>query len=97
MSDTTTPLPSLADRVRPIAAGGGIVGVHFLGRTPVFVLGEEVLLFAPDDGEQRQDAEQPVCVDGSGLQRVDDARSPEGTERDSGSGERTRCVLDAQQ
>ncbi|MFI4961677.1 MAG: WD40 repeat domain-containing protein [Hyphomicrobiales bacterium] len=55
MSDTTTPLPSLADRVRPIAAGGGIVGVHFLGRTPVFVFGEEVLLFASDDGEQRVD------------------------------------------
>jgi WD40 repeat protein len=53
MTDTTTPLPSLADRVRPIAAGGGIVGVHFLGRTPVFVLGEEVLLFASDDGEHR--------------------------------------------
>ena len=53
MTDTTTPLPSLADRVRPIAAGGGIVGVHFLGRTPVFVLGEEHLLFAPEQGEQR--------------------------------------------
>ena len=53
MTDTTTPLPSLADRVRPIAAGGGIVGVHYLGRTPVFVLGEEHLLFAPEQGEQR--------------------------------------------
>jgi WD40 repeat protein len=53
LSDTTTPLPSLADRVRPIAAGGAVVGVHFLGRTPVFVLGEEVLLFASDDGEHR--------------------------------------------
>ena len=53
MTDTTTPLPSLADRVRPIAAGGGIVGVHFFGRTPVFVLGEEHLLFAPEQGEQR--------------------------------------------
>jgi WD40 repeat protein len=55
LSDTTTPLPSLADRVRPIAAGGGIVGVHFLSATPVFVLGEEVLLFASDDGEHRVD------------------------------------------
>jgi len=53
LSDTTTPLPSLSDRVRPIAAGGGIVGVHFLGRTPVFVLGEEHLLFASEQGEQR--------------------------------------------
>jgi WD40 repeat protein len=55
MTDTATPLPSLSDRVRPIAAGGTIVGVHFLGKSPVFVLGEEVLLFAPDDGEQRVD------------------------------------------
>jgi WD40 repeat protein len=55
MSDIQAPIPSLADRVRPIAAGGAVVGVHFFGRTPVFVLGEEVLLFAPDDGEQRVD------------------------------------------
>src|SRR5450759_5537842 len=53
MTDTTIPLPSLADRVRPIAAGGTIVGVHFLGKTPVFVLGEEVLLFAAEGGEKR--------------------------------------------
>jgi WD40 repeat protein len=53
MPDTTTPLPSLADRVRPIAAGGGIVGVHFLSATPVFVLGEEALLFAAEGGEKR--------------------------------------------
>jgi WD40 repeat protein len=54
MSDTTTtPLPSLADRVRPIAAGGAIVGVHFLGAVPVFVLGEEALLFAGEGAEKR--------------------------------------------
>jgi WD40 repeat protein len=53
MSDVNTPISSLADRVRPIAAGGTIVGVHFFGRTPVFVLGEEHLLFAPEQGEQR--------------------------------------------
>jgi WD40 repeat protein len=53
MSDVNTPLPSLADRVRHIAAEAPVVGVHFLGRTPVFVLGEEALLFAPEDGERR--------------------------------------------
>jgi WD40 repeat protein len=53
MSDVNTPLSSLADRVRHIAAGAPVVGVHFLGRTPVFVLGEEALLFAPEDGERR--------------------------------------------
>jgi WD40 repeat protein len=46
VSDTQAPLPSLADRVRPVNAGATVVGVHFLGATPVFVLGEEALLFA---------------------------------------------------
>jgi WD40 repeat protein len=53
MSDLQAPIPSLADRVRHIAAGAPVVGVHFLGKTPVFVLGEEALLFAPEDGERR--------------------------------------------
>ena len=53
MSDATTSLPSLAERVRPISAGAPIVAVHFLGKTPVFVLGEEALLFAGEDGERR--------------------------------------------
>lgn len=48
MSDTST-LPSLADRVRPVAAGAAVVNVHFLKGEPVFVLGEEHLLFAGDD------------------------------------------------
>jgi len=50
MSDA--PIPSLADRVRPIVAGATIVGVHFLGTTPVFVLGEEALLFAGDEDKR---------------------------------------------
>lgn len=49
MSDTQAPIPSLADRARPVDAGAPVVGVHFLGATPVFVLGEDVLLFAGDD------------------------------------------------
>ena len=53
MSDTSSALPSLADRVRPLDAGAAIVGVHFLGATPVFVLGEEALLFAGEAGERR--------------------------------------------
>ena len=52
MTDTA-PIPSLADRVRPVTAGAPVVGVHFFGTTPVFVLGEEALLFAPEQGEQR--------------------------------------------
>lgn len=53
MTDITPPTVSLTDRVRPVAAGAPVVGVHFFGATPVFVLGEEVLLFAPEDGERR--------------------------------------------
>ena len=53
MTDTSAPIPSLAGRVRPIAAAGTIVGVHFLKSVPVFVLGEEQLLFAAEQGEQR--------------------------------------------
>jgi len=61
MSDTTTPLPSLADRARAVNAGAPVVGVHFLGPTPVFVLGEEALLFAAEAGERR------VAVHGGGI------------------------------
>src|SRR5262245_7792521 len=53
VSDTQIPVPSLADRVRSVNAGASIVSVHFLGPVPVFVLGEEALLFAGDDGERR--------------------------------------------
>ncbi|MGA8889027.1 MAG: WD40 repeat domain-containing protein, partial [Pseudolabrys sp.] len=48
MSDTQAPIPSLADRARLVSAGAPMVGVHFFGATPVFVLGEEALLFAGD-------------------------------------------------
>lgn len=61
MSDTSTPLPSLADRVRSVSAGGTIVGVHFFARTPVFVLGEEALLYAGEGGERR------VAIHGGGI------------------------------
>src|SRR5690242_2821143 len=60
MSHLTAAVPSLADRVRPIDAGATIVSVHFLGNTPVFVLGEEALLFA---GE----VEKRVAIHGGGI------------------------------
>jgi len=60
MSMSDTAVPSLADRVRSIATDAQIVGVHFLARTPVFVLGEEHLLFA---GE----TEKRVAVHGGGI------------------------------
>jgi WD40 repeat protein len=54
VSDTQAPIPSLADRVRHVTADAAIVGVHFFGATPVFVLGEQALLFA---GESERRAE----------------------------------------
>ena len=49
MSMSDTAIPSLTDRVRHIATEASVVGVHFIGRAPVFVLGEEHLLFADDE------------------------------------------------
>jgi WD40 repeat protein len=53
MSDARSDTVSVVERTRAVAAGGGVVGAHFLGRTAVFVLGEEALLFAEPDGELR--------------------------------------------
>jgi len=56
-----TPAHSLADRTRLVTAGAKpVVGVHFLGSTAVFVLGEEELLFV-DEAERR------VPVHGGGI------------------------------
>jgi WD40 repeat protein len=48
MSDARTSTPSIADRVRAVAANAPVVGVHYLGAAPVFVLGEQTLMFAGD-------------------------------------------------
>jgi len=54
MSDVSpSAIPSLAERVRAVNAEGAIVGAHFLGPTPVFVLGEEALMFA-GEGEPKR-------------------------------------------
>jgi WD40 repeat protein len=54
VTDTQSSIPSVTDRVKPVAAGAPVVAVHFLRDRAVFVLGEETLLFvAPDGSEQR--------------------------------------------
>jgi len=54
--------PSVVERTRIVAAGAPVVGVHFLDRTAVFVLGEEaVLLVAGKEDERR------VPVHGGGI------------------------------
>ncbi len=52
MSDARANTPSVADRVRAVAVSAPIVGVHYLGAVPVFVLGEQMLVFA-GEGERR--------------------------------------------
>ena len=54
MSDTRSDIVSVVERTRLVAAGGAVVAVHFLRRTAVFVLSEEVLVFAEPDGETRR-------------------------------------------
>jgi len=53
MTDTQT-IPSVVDRAKPVAAGGPVVAVHFLGTNAVFALGEEALLFVAPDGAERR-------------------------------------------
>jgi WD40 repeat protein len=64
-------IPSVADRVKPVAAGAPVVGMHFLGDRAVFALGEETLLLVAPDG-----AEQRVNAHGGGIlaTAADDAR-----------------------
>jgi WD40 repeat protein len=53
VSELPPNIPSITDHVRTVSAGAPVVGVHFIGSTPVFVLGDEALLFAPEEGERR--------------------------------------------
>jgi hypothetical protein len=54
MSDTRSDTVSVVERTRPVAAGGTIFAAHFLGRTAVFVLGEEAMVLAEQNGEPRR-------------------------------------------
>src|SRR5437016_896222 len=62
MTDTRGPIPSVADRMKPVAAGGPVMAAHFLKERAVFALGEEALLFVAPDG-----AEQRVAVHAGGI------------------------------
>lgn len=54
MTDTAANVPSVVERTRAVAAGAPVVGVHFIGQTAGFVLGEQVVLLAsPREGERR--------------------------------------------
>jgi WD40 repeat protein len=54
MASSESGVPSIVEHTRAVAAGAPVIGIHFLGRTAAFVLGEEALLLASlDDAEQR--------------------------------------------
>lgn len=55
-------IPSIVERVRPVAADAPVVAVHFLKETAVYVLGEEALLMAARDGAMRR-----LAVHGGGI------------------------------
>ena len=50
MTDTRSDTVSVVERTRPVAAGASIVAAHFLGHAAVFVLGEEVMVLAEQEG-----------------------------------------------
>src|SRR5436305_2407198 len=65
VTDARGPIPSVTERVKPVATGAPVVAAHFLGERAVFALGEEALLFVAPDG-----AEQRVAVHAGGILAV---------------------------
>jgi len=53
MTDAPSTIPSVVERTQAVTAGATVVAAHFLGRTAVFVMGEESLLFVPPSGAPR--------------------------------------------
>ncbi|HET9714582.1 MAG TPA: WD40 repeat domain-containing protein [Pseudolabrys sp.] len=71
MSEAQSTVPSLADRVTRLNAGGVVVGLHFLDATAVFVMGEEALLFVDTDIERRVSVHSgAILASGSDGRRV---------------------------
>lgn len=57
-----TEAPSILARTRQIDAGAPILGTHFLGRTAVFVLGEEAILLVSNEGDERRVAVHAASI-----------------------------------
>ena len=62
MTETRSDTVSVAERARRVAAEAPVVAAHFLGRTAVFVLGEEALLLVEPQGDPRR-----VAVHGGAI------------------------------
>jgi WD40 repeat protein len=96
MTSTDMPLPSLADRVRTLQTDATIVATHFLGAVPVFVLGEEALLFVPRDEEPRRVAihEGAILASASDGERIVTGGDDGKVIATTADGERTMIAAD---
>src|ERR1700685_590827 len=54
MTDSRSETVSVVKRTQSVAAAGAVIATYFLGRTAVFVLGEEPMVFAEPEGEPRR-------------------------------------------
>ena len=54
MATSGSDAPSVVERTRLVPVGAGVVAAHFLGRTAVFVLGEEAIVLAPPENEPQR-------------------------------------------
>src|SRR6202050_243929 len=54
MTDSRSETVSVVERTQSVAAAGAVIATHFLGRTAVFVLGEEAMVFAGPEGEPQR-------------------------------------------
>src|ERR1700683_1668781 len=54
MTDSRSETVSVVERTQSVAAAGAVIATHLLGRTAVFVLGEEAMVFAGPEGEPRR-------------------------------------------
>src|SRR5580692_11125276 len=54
MTDARSETVSVVERTQSVAADGAVIAAHFLGRTAVFVLGEEAMVLAEPEGEPRR-------------------------------------------
>ena len=98
MTDTRSDIVSVVERTHQIDAGGAVIAAHFLGRTAVFVLGEEAMVFAEPKGEPRR-------VDGASAARssrppptarASSAAATTASDRDRRAGESRTLATDAE-
>ncbi len=60
--DKTQSTPSVVERTRAVDCGAPVVGLHFMGETAAFVLGEEAVLLSAGPGDGRR-----VALHGGGI------------------------------